>query len=189
MMNSAAPKALPLARTNAEAHLFLELQPCPSCGETGCAFRSAVISVDNVLASRYNGECPRCGAERIYRFRIPDEILPPPDDSVCFGAEAPSELIDPGVWLWYSDLAAAQVPADTARLDEPAKRSARHAAATALAAVGEVLKFIPPDAESVPPPTFTSLDGRSVYESEPGRFSRLRLTAIRDYYAERLAGW
>ncbi|MFI9506339.1 hypothetical protein [Nocardia sp. NPDC052566] len=182
------PITLPLARTNAEAHLFLDLQPCPNCGETRCRFKSSVVYVDDVLASRYTGTCARCGTERVYEFRLPDEI-PPPAASVRFGADEPSQLIDPGVWLWYSEVAAKQVPMDHAGLDEQARRTARHALATALAALEEVLKFIPPGAESVPPEAFTSLDGRAVYESEPGRFSRLRLTAVRDYYAERSGGW
>ncbi|GAA5067137.1 hypothetical protein [Nocardia callitridis] len=182
-------ESLPFARTNAEARLFLELQPCPHCGERRCEFRSAVVSVGDVLASRYTGVCPRCGRERVYQFRLPDEILPPPADSVRFGGEDPSQLLDPGVWLWYSDTAAGQVPADLFGLDAQSARTARHTLATALAALDEVLKFIPAGQDSVPAAAFTSLDGKAIYDNEPGRFTRLRLTAIRDYYAERLANW
>jgi hypothetical protein len=189
MKDSAVSKVLPLARTNAEARLFLELQPCPNCGENRCEFRSSVVYVDGVLASRYTGECPRCGNQRAYEFRIPDEVLPPPASSVRYGAGGHSQLIDPGVWLWYSDVAAQQVPTDTSGLDDQSRRTARHALATALAAIEEVLEFVPPDADAVPPTAFSSLDGRSVYENEPGRFSRLRLSAVRDYYAEQLANW
>ncbi|WP_225729886.1 MULTISPECIES: hypothetical protein [unclassified Nocardia] len=178
---------LPLARTNAEAHLFLELQPCPDCGETRCRFRGSVVYSGDVLASRYTGTCPRCGAERAYRFRLPDEILPPPDDAVRFGGDDPSQLIDPGVWLWYSDISARQAPADRSGLDDDAAHSARHALATALAAVEEVLKFVPPSADRVPEQAFTSLDGRALYEREPGRFSTARLIALRDHYAGQLA--
>ncbi len=183
------PNPLPLARTNAEAHLFLELQPCAECGETRCRFRSSVVQVDGVLASRYTGVCPRCGAERVYRFRLPDEVLPPPADSVRFGGDEPSELLDPGVWLWYSDIAAKQVPTEPAGLDAQSLRTARHALATALAAVEETMKFIPPHEDRAPIEAFTSLDGRAMLDSEPGRFSRNRLSAIRDYYAQRLGRW
>lgn len=189
MKDHAVPITLPLARTNAEAHLFLELQPCPNCGETRCRFKSSVVYVDDVLASRYTGTCAKCGQQRVYEFRVPEQILPPPVGAVRFGGDEPSQLIDPGVWLWYSEIAAKQVPADTSELDEQSRRSARHALATALAAIEEVLKFVPAGADSVPPSAFTSLDGRAVYESEPGRFTRARLGAIRDYYAEHLAGW
>ena len=94
---------LPLARTNAEARLYLTLQPCPTCGAARCRFRSAVVTIDGELASRYTGECPSCGAAREYEFRLPADILPPPAESVRFGLDNPSELLDPGVWLWYSD--------------------------------------------------------------------------------------
>ncbi|RJO75349.1 hypothetical protein D5S18_17145 [Nocardia panacis] len=175
---------MPPARTSAEAHLFLALQPCPACGETRCEFRGSVVYVGDVLASRYVGACPRCGAERIHQFRLPDEIVPPPADSVRFGGPEPSALIDPGVWLWYSDTTAERVPEHASG---PYPESTGRALSTALAAVDEVLKFIPPDGDRVPAEAFTSLDGRALYAREPGRFSRLRLTAIRDHYAQRLA--
>ncbi|WP_227998990.1 hypothetical protein [Nocardia australiensis] len=178
---------LPLARTNAEAHLFLKLQLCRQCGESRCEFRSSVVYVGDVLASRYTGRCPRCDVERVYEFQLPDEVPPPHGDGVRFGGDEPSQLMDPGVWLWYSDVAAKQAPLDTKGLDEQAIRSARHALATALAAVEEVLKFIPPGADAVAASAFTSPDGRAVYDSEPGRFSRSRLSAIRDYYADQRA--
>ncbi|WP_280355370.1 hypothetical protein [Nocardia otitidiscaviarum] len=183
------PDVLPLARTNAEARLFLDLQPCPECGAGSCLFRSAVVTVDGVLASRYTGDCGQCGAHRVYEFRLPDVVLPPPADSVRFGAEEPSQLLDPGVWLWYSDMCGRRVPADGAELDGRARRTTRHTLATALAAVDEVLKFLPPNENRVPATAFFSADGRAVYDREPGRFTRERLTAIRDQYAATLARW
>ncbi|MFE3188732.1 hypothetical protein ACFXHA_06955 [Nocardia sp. NPDC059240] len=177
------PDTLPLARTNAEARLFVSLQPCPTCGETRCTFRSAVVNIDGVLASRYTGECPGCAAQRAYEFRLPADILPPPANTVRFGAEDPSELLDPGVWLWYSDLCARQVPATTADLDTRAVRAARHALATALAAIEETLKFVPASADRIPASAFTSPEGRAAYAREPGRFTRPRLEALRDTYS------
>ncbi|GAB2562364.1 hypothetical protein [Nocardia heshunensis] len=177
------PDTLPLARTNAEARLYVSLQPCPTCGETRCTFRSSVITVDDVLASRYAGECPGCGSPRTYEFRLPVEILPPPASAVRFGADNPSELLDPGVWLWYSDLCSRQVPASTTGLDDRGMRAARHALATALAAVEETLKFIPPTSDRIPESAFTSPEGRATYTREPGRFTRPRLEALRDTYA------
>lgn len=176
------PDQLPLARTNAEARLYVSLQPC-SCGETRCTFRSSVVTVDGILAGRYTGDCPSCGTQRHYEFRLPDEILPPPANAVRFGAENPSELLDPGVWLWYSDLCARQVPAATADLDDRAVRAARHALSTALAAVEETLKFLPATTDHIPPAAFTSPEGRSFHSREPRRFTRARLEALRDTYA------
>ncbi|MFE3255944.1 hypothetical protein ACFXPS_12375 [Nocardia sp. NPDC059091] len=179
------PDTLPLARTNAEARLYLTLQPCPTCGETRCQFRSAVITVDGDLASRYTGDCPSCGTARAYEFRLPADILPPPADSVCFGLDNPSELLDPGVWLWYSDNCIRQVP--PAGGDPQTERTARHTLATALAAVEETAKFLPPAADRIPAAAFTSPRGRATYNTEPGRFTRARLAALRDAYAAALA--
>lgn len=181
------PDDLPTARTNAEARLFLQLQPCPRCGERRSRFRSSVGTVGDVLVSRYTGECPRCGRQRVHQFGLPAEIDAPPAGSVRFGGDEPSQLLDPGVWLRYSDTAARQVRADGE--DEQAVRVARHTLATAIAAIDEVLKFVPPGADSVPASAFTSPDGRAVYDDEPRRFTRLRLAAVRDHYAERLAGF
>ncbi|MGW4770161.1 hypothetical protein ACWEO2_19200 [Nocardia sp. NPDC004278] len=183
------PTLLPLARTNAEAHLYLELQPCPNCGEPRCKFRSSVVSQDGVLASRYTGECPRCGLERSYEFRLPEEILPPPASTVRFGGDQPSELIDPGIWLWYADDLARRIPTDASGFDAGQRRSAKHTVATAVAAVEEVLKFIPSGADEVPADEFTSPEGQSVRAQEPGRFQRERLEAIRDYYATEFTKW
>lgn len=182
------PTTLPLARTNAEAHLFMDLQPCPACGETRCRYRSAVVHVDGVLASRYTGECPRCGAARIYEFRLPEQIVPP-SSTVTFGGDEPSELLDPGVWLWYADDLGRRVPADPARLEPRQHPAARQTVATALAAVGEVLKFIPPGVGEVPAAAFTTPEGQAIRDREPGRFRRERLEAVRDYYAAALTLW
>ncbi|MFE3222511.1 hypothetical protein [Nocardia sp. NPDC059228] len=181
------PDTLPLARTNAEARLYLTLQPCPTCGETRCQYRSAVITTDDGdLASRYTGDCPRCGTTRTYEFRLPADILPPPADSVRFGLDNPSELLDPGVWLWYSDVCIRQVPATFEGLDDRAARAARHTLATALAAVEEALKFLPPTADRIPASAFVSDKGRATYNTEPGRFTRPRLEALRDTYTAAL---
>jgi hypothetical protein len=179
---------LPLARTNAEAHLYMELQPCPTCGDTRrCRYRSAVVYVDDLLASRYTGQCPGCDSERVHEFLIPDVPLPAPADRVLYGGDDPSQLIDPGVWLWLADAAAQRSPADVRGLDEQARQAARWAVAMALAALEEVLKFIPPGEDEVPLSAFTSPEGLLVREHEPGRFQRFRLEAVRDYYAHCLA--
>lgn len=174
--------ALPLARTNAEARLFLRLRPCEACGARRCEFRSSVIAADGP-ASRYTGQCESCGAHREYVFRLPEQILPPPAGRVRFGGEAASQLLDPGEWLHYSRICADQAgPGDDAQ-----SAAARHALATALGAVEEVLKFIPDAARSVPAPAFVSAEGRAIFAAEPGSFDRDRLEAVRAHYSEQLA--
>lgn len=182
------PTTLPLARTNAEAHLFMDLQPCPTCGQTRCRYRSAVVRVDGVLASRYTGECPRCGTTRSYEFRLPEQIAPPSRE-VSFGGDQPSELIDPGLWLRYADDLGRRVPDDPTRLEPAQHSAARRTVATALAAIEETLKFIPPDADEVPAAAFATPEGRAIRDREPGRFRRDRLEAVRDYYAAAVTRW
>jgi hypothetical protein len=174
---------LPLARTNAEAHLYMDLHPC-GCGEIEFPRTSSVVTTpDGDLASRYTGTCPRDGTEREFMFRLPETFLSPPRDGVVrYGGPDPSELIDPGEWLSVADAYARSVPADTAALAADGLITARRMLTHAAAAVDEVLKFIPPDAESVPAEAFVTDRGRAAYAKEPGRFRRPRLLAVRDTY-------
>ncbi|GAA4698699.1 hypothetical protein [Phytohabitans rumicis] len=176
--------ALRLARTSAEAHLYMELRPCQACGESAFEPSSSIIEADGDLASRYSGACPSCGAAREFTFRLPDDIPLPSDDDPSFGDDRPSELLDAGEWLWLGDVLASDAPADPAGLAAPERRLARMDLLTAASALAEVLKFVPPDADAVPPQALWSERGRAVYAAEPGRFRRLRLEAVRDVYRD-----
>jgi hypothetical protein len=172
------------SRTNAEAHLYMDLHPC-SCGETRFPRQSAVVALDDGdLASRYTGACVGCGQEREFLFR-----LPPATSSAGvgfrYGGDEPSQLLDPGEWLLVSDAYAGQVPADPGGGE--AGQRARAALTRAVAALDEVGKFIPPDGAVVPATAFTTDRGRQLHQREPGRFRRDRLTAVRDAYAGMLA--
>lgn len=46
----------------------------------------------------------------------------------------------------------------------------------------EVHKFLPAERDVVPESAFWSTRGRAVYQRDPGRFRRRRLTRIRDFY-------
>lgn len=175
---------LKLARTNAEAHLFMDLRPC-ACGERRFERRSAVVKIDGDLASRYTGACARCGATRTFEFRIPEEILQPPADAVLFGGDRPSELLDPGEWLSVADDCARSVPAGL-KLDGDALRAARHALHTAIAALDEVCKLAG-GAPEVPPAAFSTPLGRAIWDKEPGRFRLVRLAAVRQAYADAIS--
>ena len=173
---------LKLARTNAEAHLFMDLRPC-ACSERRFARTSSVVTIDGVLASRYTGACSRCGTARRFEFRLPPEILQPPETGVVYGGSEPSELLDPGEWLSVADDYARSVPLG-GKLDGDALRSARHRLACAIAALDEVRKFAPPGAVEVPASAFTTPLGRAIWDKEPGRFRLIRLDAARAAYAE-----
>jgi hypothetical protein len=174
---------LPLARTNAEAHLYMDLHPC-ECGEIRFPRTSSVVTTpDGDLASRYTGTCPKDGAQREFVFRLPQQIMMPGrDGEVRYGGPEPSELIDPGEWLSVADAYARSVPADTAVLEADGLATARSMVKHAAAAVDEVLKFIPADTDRVPETAFVTDRGRAAYAKEPGRFRRARLEAVRDTY-------
>lgn len=172
-----------MARTNAEAHVYIGLHPC-ECGETGSSLQSAVIEEGDDLASRYSGNCSSCGAYREFTFRLPEEILLPSPGVTVFGDGSQSELLDPGEWLWVADRYASASPWNTSELDQDRLRQVRQQIAAAEAAMNEVLAFVPPDADAVPPEAFRTERGRAVYETEPGRFSRGRLEVVRDTYRE-----
>jgi hypothetical protein len=122
----------PLARSNLEAHLFMDLRPC-GCGEARFDRASAVVELPGGgLGSRYAGACARCGTAREFVFTLPPQAGPTAAEDVRYGGAEPSELLDPGEWLWTADAYAKAAPADPHRL------------AAAAAAVDEVLKFVPP---------------------------------------------
>jgi hypothetical protein len=184
---------LRLARTNAEAHIYMELQPCDACGETGFDPGSSTLIYEGDLASRYEGSCPRCGNVRTFLFRIPEEpVLPDEDeDEPDFGGEEPSELIDAGEWMWLADLVAASSPAEPDSLDDDVRQTVLIDLRIAAAAVSEVMKFLPPEADTVPLNSFWTDRGRAAYSEQPGRFSRGRLEVVRNTYrdlAARFAG-
>jgi hypothetical protein len=62
-----------------------------------------------------------------------------------------------------------------------------NALSIAVAAMNEILKFIPAGAETVPDEAFWSERGRRVRDQEPGRFDRERLLVVRDSYWSSLA--
>ena len=172
-----------LARTNAEAHLFMDLHPC-ECGEVRFPRSSSVIETDDGdLASHYTGTCRKDGRPREFTFRLPQQILPPPGDgSVRYGGAEASELLDPGEWLGVADAYARNVPADTAALDADGLARAKAMLNRAAAAIDEVLKFIPAGADRVPEQAFGTDRGRAAYAQEPGRFRSVRLEAVRSTY-------
>ena len=176
--------ALKLARTNAEAHVYMELYGCPACGRRRFEPTSALVMVDGDLASRYRGACPDCGLEREYVFRVSDEIRLPPVDRARFGDDRPSELIDPGEWMWLADYVSARVPVDPATVGPAERDSYRYELTMAVAAMEEVVKFIPPGADQVPVDAFWTDRGREVYARRPGRFIRGAVLAVRDAYQE-----
>lgn len=176
---------LRLARTNAEAHLYMALTPCQVCGATEFAPEHAVIVADGDLASQYAAPCPRCETPREFVFRIPEEVTVPDPQEPTFGDERPSELLDAGQWLALADRFSGGVPAESApELPADQRRQARDDLRSAAAAIAEVIKFVPADEDTISSDLLWSDSGRAVYNREPGRFRRQRLAAVRQTYRE-----
>jgi hypothetical protein len=157
------------ARTNAEAHLYMDLTPC-ACGDAAFERASSVVDEGGVLCSRYRGPCRTCKTERVFTFELPEKIRPPVRGTIEYGGSDASRIIDPGQWMAVADHRAKLNPGTVEDLQ------------VAAAALDEILKFIPAGGERVPDHAFTSARGRAVRDTEPGRFRRIRLEAVRDTY-------
>jgi hypothetical protein len=159
-----------LVRSAVEAHIFLDLHAC-ECG-AGRSRGAQELREDGNggYMSVYHGTCSGCGRPWRGEFTLP--AFQPPDGSI--GGPGPSAVIDPGEWVYVSDLAAA-FPAGSAPGPEDRVRLAR-----AAAAVREALKFVPEGLDRVPDNAFTAARGRAMRDAFPDRFlaADLRVRAL-----------
>jgi hypothetical protein len=151
----------PLARTDQEAEIYIEMTPCHRCGGYGFDGGSTVIFLDDDLGTRWTGTCTRCGAAREFVFRLPQEVSLATSAPYDFGPGGPSELLDPGQWMTVADLASRSAPAP-----------ARDDLLLAVAAFEEVARFIPEGADEVPAEAFRTDEGRAAHRQWPARFTR-----------------
>lgn len=156
------------ARSIEEAHIYLDLHVCEACGEPRFEPQHWLEDRDGQFVAVYEGACPACGAPRRTEFALPEEQVPPP----AIGDERPSVIIDPGEFFWISDRAASKVPGDVSRLSDRELIEARVRMQSAVAALEEVIKFLPPDAERVPAAAFVSEAGVALNTAQPNRFER-----------------
>ena len=164
-----------LSRSPEESLAYLRLVPC-SCGETEFHSSPTVRHDGNQRLKQYAGPCVRCGTPRQFIFAEAELPPPPASGKVVFGRDGSvSTLLDPGQWLALANRAARAVTDD---IDET---QARTAMAYAVAALEEVLHFLPPNAgdfDSVPESCFVSPLGRGILLREPpGTFRKARLMA------------
>lgn len=165
--------AFAVARTRDEAHLYLELHPCPDCGSVDAPWEHGLAEEHGELVISYAAVCPGCEAEREYLFGLPARETAAVGWPT-FGGPEPSELLDPGQWMDVADQAAAVVPT--------APAEAARVLALARAAVDEVIKFVPGGQDAVPDEEFWTPEGRAIRDAEPGRFRLERLMVVRDAY-------
>ena len=179
------------ARSSAEAHLFMALHPCPSCGDEQfeAVVRSSLASpagrAGADLETAYVGPCRTCGAGREFRFRIDDETetdggtVPLALGEPEFGRATPSTIIDAGQWLRSADRILAATPSNVLGVSEEEWQARRFLFKAAAESVAEVLKFIPAGTDDVPPQGFWTEEGRAVHETSPERFHRAPLERLR----------
>ncbi len=166
-----------IARSSPECHLYIELHPC-ACGEARRPAQHRLESRGDALVAAYDGSCPKCARPRRFEFALDPEI--PPGGK--FGGAKRSQIIDAGQFLAVAEAAARSVPEDSSRLDDIGRLRARSLMLRAVAALEEVLKFIPPDGDRVPAESLFSAAGKACYLAEPGRFRRPRLEAVLGVY-------
>nr|MDT0660914.1 hypothetical protein [Micromonospora sp. DSM 115978] len=168
---------LPLARTPAEGHLYIQLHPC-ACGEVETEFESHVLLYcAEGMAGRHELRCPPCGSSRHFTFLLPD--WPLQSSSFRFGDDQPSQLLDPGEWLWVADATAT----DALRAGATGA-DLRESMEYAAAAADETMKFLPPGAAAIPEHLFVSDLGQAVRDACPTAFERRHLRR----HVERLRG-
>jgi hypothetical protein len=169
----------PRARTSAEAHLYMALNPCPGCGDEQFHVAVHTTLVGGDLLTRYTGPCRTCAAAREFSFAIEDSEDSEDVDDVEFGGPEPSTLIDAGQWLTCAERVIASTPTTMLGVSEDEWRARRFMFRAAAESVGEVLKFIPDGAQGVPSHAFWTDDGRAARDRTPDRFRRAHLDRLR----------
>ncbi|GAA2183581.1 hypothetical protein [Micromonospora lupini] len=169
-----------LARSMQEAQLFVELRGC-GCGSGQAMVEHELHQRGDELVARFTDTCQSCGAQQVYELALSAKQVRPPS----FGGPDSSLIVDPGEFLWTSDQAAAQVPVDISRLDQVQRKAAMASLQYAMAALDEVVKFVPVGADRVPVEAFVSELGQAMYRANPGRFT---VTELEEQAASYLAG-
>lgn len=105
--------------------------------------------VEGEPASCYSRFCVSCGIPRTFLFRVPEEVVLVPPGAVVFGDGTPSELLDALEWMCVAETHA-QAARDLGSPDGAIARKVRQEMATAEAAIGEALAFVPAGAGAVP---------------------------------------
>ncbi|GAA2521021.1 hypothetical protein [Winogradskya humida] len=173
---------LPVARTFMEMNLYQDLNPC-ECGSARFKSDSATLGSwsDGSLVRTRIGKCLDCHRERRFVYGLPDR--PPASGGTSwdgfFGGPEPSELLDAGEWLWVAHAMAksGRSPVPGA----PPDRNNQQTLTICLAALDEVLKFIPGPGQRDEPPSdaFWTRRGLAKRDELPGQFQRGRLGAYR----------
>ena len=159
----------------------MELHPC-ECGAPSFEQRHWLEERGDELLAIYEGPCRGCKKVRRFELGLIDDLPPAPP---AFGGPEPSQLIDPGEFLAAAERSAGHVPDDAPSRPTHERIVAKRELGIAIAALEEVLKFIPEGKERVPPECFNGT--RPVYDADPTRFDRRRVEQQIAGYRQRLS--
>lgn len=163
--------SMPTVRSSHEAHAYMDLHPCPGCGDIDFERRSSVEADDRGTIAVYEGRCHSCNTPRRFALGLSAELPPGDDDDAVSFGRGRSTVFDPGDFLALADLYARR----NRGIDDMRR---------AIGALDQVIGAIPDGADRVPEDVFFTEHGKRVREREPGRFRRARLEAVRDTYRD-----
>jgi hypothetical protein len=149
----------------------MDLHPC-ECGQAEFARDHHLIDRDGVLVSVYEGFCQSCDRLRSFEFALTDDLEPA---APAFGGPEPSQIIDPGEYLSVADRIGTDAGLRLLNSPPDKHEEQRTKFEYAIAAVQEVLKFLPAGLDEVPAEAFTLPRGREIYQKDPTRFERVWL--------------
>lgn len=157
----------------AEAHLYLNVTPCPACAR----------GAEKLVQSEREGElmvidvqCDACQATRTLRFALIEGHWPAEDEPGARRINAtaePSAIIDVAQWLTLF-----QVILDAASKTSD-RQAARQLGYEAAQCLEEALKFYSLDSEDPPADAFFTPTTRQRLADHPEHFRRGRLIAMR----------
>lgn len=192
------------ARTYGEAHVYMDLRPC-ECGSASFPRGQLAVAANDKdgVTVGFAGPCDDCDRPRAFAFRLPPRRGVPTESPYLFSypGDRPSELLDAGEWFGVAEGYAAIADAVEEAADDAATTggAGRDEAADpdledgikvltcAASAVDEVLRFVPPGAEVLPPAALWTEEGRERYARDPDRFRRASLERWRAERRRRLA--
>lgn len=167
------------ARRFDEAHLYMDLRPCP-CGETSFRRERVMSTVDGERLVTYRGACGECGRQREFTFRMSPHR--DDEDGTRYGTPGePSRLLDAGEWLAVSDLldlsARGMLDGDE-QLGLDGLTVVAEMLESAADAAEEASYFLPRGAATVPARALWSVSGKAMLAAVPDRFQRRGLATL-----------
>lgn len=132
----------------------------------------------------------RCKSGKLLEFEFELDGLPEPKPglrrNVDYGGAEPSRIIDAGEWLKVADRWAGEAPRSLAGLPERQRREAAGTLEKAIAAVGEILKFIPHGSDRVSSTSLLNNRGKTYFNKDVRRFTRTALEQLKGELESRL---